>query len=90
MSEPVGAEEPVEDAGPPWVNGAIRRSAGWLIVAIVIGGVALLGVLEVLDRLSDIITMLLTALFLSLRVAAMSPFQVFTVARSSRSMGAFW
>ncbi|HYJ60964.1 MAG TPA: AI-2E family transporter [Actinomycetota bacterium] len=64
MSEP-GAEEPVEDAGPPWLHGALRRGAGWLIIAIVVGGVALLGVLEVLDRLSDIITMLLTALFLS-------------------------
>ena len=64
MSEP-GAEEPVEDPGPPWLHGATRRGAGWLIIAIVVGGVALLGVLEVLDRLSDIITMLLTALFLS-------------------------
>jgi predicted PurR-regulated permease PerM len=65
MTEPTGAEEPVEDAGPPWLHGALRRGAGWLIIAIVVGGVALLGVLEVLDRLSDIITMLLTALFLS-------------------------
>jgi predicted PurR-regulated permease PerM len=66
MSESADTDEPIaEDGGPVWMHGAMRRASGWLIVAIVVGGVALLGVLEVLDRLSDIITILLTSLFLS-------------------------
>lgn len=60
MSEPAG-----DRSMPAWLPAVLRRGTGWLIVAIVVGGVLLLGTLYLLDRLSDFITILLTALFLS-------------------------
>lgn len=60
MSEPER-----DDTSPAWIPAALRKGTGWLVLAIVVGGTALLGVLWLLDRLSDFITMILTALFLS-------------------------
>jgi predicted PurR-regulated permease PerM len=54
-----------DDTSPAWIPAALRKGTGWLVLAIVVGGTALLGVLWLLDRLSDFITMILTALFLS-------------------------
>jgi predicted PurR-regulated permease PerM len=54
-----------DDTLPVWFPAALRKGAGWLVLAIVVGGTALLGVLWLLDRLSDFFTMILTALFLS-------------------------
>lgn len=61
MSDP----ERNDDTLPVWFPAALRKGAGWLVLAIVVGGTALLGVLWLLDRLSDFFTMILTALFLS-------------------------
>jgi predicted PurR-regulated permease PerM len=62
-------ETPVpEDASarpPAWVPEVLRSAERRLILVIVVGGVALLGVLYLLDVLSNLITILITALFFS-------------------------
>jgi predicted PurR-regulated permease PerM len=57
------AEAPA--AAPPWLSDLLRSVERRLVLIIVVGGVALLGALFLLDRLSNLISMLITALFFS-------------------------
>jgi predicted PurR-regulated permease PerM len=57
------AEAPA--AAPPWLPDLLRSVERRLVLIIVVGGVALLGALFLLDRLSNLISMLITALFFS-------------------------
>lgn len=78
------SEEPSARGGmPDWVPDAIRTATRRVTVGVVIGGIALLGTLLLLDRLRDLIFMLLTALFLSF---AMEP-AVNTMARRGLRRG---
>jgi predicted PurR-regulated permease PerM len=52
------------DATPSWLPSAIKESRNQLIVAIVVGGVALTFVLWLIGRLGNVFTILATALFL--------------------------
>lgn len=61
----VGAQGSDDTDPPPWLPTAISMAERRLIVVIVVGGVALLGVLFLLDRMSNFITIALTALFFS-------------------------
>ena len=62
--------EPPRDAGapaatPPWLPQALKDGRNQLIVAIVVGGVALTFVLWLIGRLGNVFTILATALFLA-------------------------
>jgi predicted PurR-regulated permease PerM len=52
-------------APPAWVPGVLRSATRRLVFAVVVGGVGFLAVLFLLDKLSGLISMLITALFFS-------------------------
>ncbi|MEX0985261.1 MAG: AI-2E family transporter [Actinomycetota bacterium] len=60
-----GEPETDDTQMPAWVPDVVR-SAGWrLVLAVIVGGLGLMGSLYILDKTSDLLVMVLTALFLS-------------------------